>query len=194
MEKEAQRHLDILSEIERGQLITQRGLARRLGIALGLANLYLKRLVRKGYIKVTTIPSNRVKYLLTPKGLAEKTRLTYEYLEYSLYLYRQVRVSLRETLSPLVRNGHPRLLIYGGGEASELVVFTLRELDLSPIGVVDGAGGARELLGLRVWSVEGLCELEFDLILVAIFGPADHAVNELIDRGIPREKIVTLRQ
>jgi DNA-binding MarR family transcriptional regulator len=194
MEKEAQCHLDILSEIERGQLITQRGLARRLGIALGLANLHLKRLVRKGYIKVTTIPPNRVKYLLTPKGLAEKTRLTYEYLEYSLYLYRQVRVSLRETLSPLVRNGHPRLLIYGGGEASELVVLTLRELDLSPIGVVDGAGGACELLGLRVWSVEGLCELEFDLILVAIFGPVDHAVKELIDRGIPREKIVTLRQ
>lgn len=194
MEREAQRHLEILSEIERGQPITQRGLARRLGIALGLANLYLKRLVSKGYIKVTTIPPNRMKYLLTPNGIAEKVRLTYEYLEYSLHLYKQVRGSLRETLSPLVGNGHPRLLIYGSGEASELVVLTLRELNLSPIGIVDGAGGACELLDLRVWPLEGLRELEFDLILVAIFGPTDRAVKEMIDRGIPREKIVTLRQ
>ena len=77
MDLEAQRDLAILNEIEGGAEVTQRGLAGKLGIALGLTNLYLKRLARKGYIKVTTIPRNRVKYLVTPKGFAEKTRLTY---------------------------------------------------------------------------------------------------------------------
>jgi len=193
MKKEAQQHLEILSEIERGKPITQRSLARRLGIALGLTNLYLKRLANKGYIKLTTIPPRRIKYLLTPKGLAEKTRLTYEYLEYSVHLYRQIRLSLRETLSPLVKDGRPRLLIYGNGEAAELVFLTLRELDLEPAGLVDGEGGTLGFLRLKVWPLESLAGLEFDLILVAVFGPADSAVKTLTDRGIPREKIVTLR-
>ncbi len=193
MEKEAQRHLEILSEIERGQPMTQRGLARRLGVALGLTNLYLKRLANKGYIKLTTIPPHRIKYLLTPKGLAEKTRLTYEYLDYSIHLYRRIRSSLRETLSPLVKDSRPRLLIYGDGEAAELVFLTLRELDLEPAGLIDGEGGAPGFLRLKVWPLESLAGLEFDLILVAVFGPADSAIKTLTDRGIPREKIVTLR-
>jgi len=194
MEKEAQRHLEILSEIERGQPITQRSLARRLGVALGLINLYLKRLAKKGYIKLTTIPPNRMKYLLTPKGLTEKTRLTYEYLEHSVHLYRQIRLSLRETLSPLVKESRPRLLIYGNGEAAELVFLTLRELDLEPAGLVDGEGGAPGFLRLKVWPLGSLAELEFDLILIAMFGPTDNAIKTLTDRGVPREKIVTLSQ
>ena len=72
MDLEAQRDLAILKEIERSAPLTQRGLAKKLGIALGLTNLYLKRLARKGYIKVTTIPRHRVKYLLTPKGITER--------------------------------------------------------------------------------------------------------------------------
>jgi len=194
MKKEAQQHLEILSEIERGSPITQRSLARRLGIALGLANLYLKRLANKGYIKLTTIPPRRIKYLLTPKGLAEKTRLTYEYLEYSVHLYRQIRTSLRETLSPLVKDGRPRLLIYGNGEAAELVFLTLRELDLEPAGLVDGEGGAPGFLRLKVWPLGSLAELEFDLIVIAMVGPTDNAIKTLTDRGVPREKIVTLSQ
>lgn len=194
MEKEAQCHLEILSEIERGQPITQRSLARSLGIALGLTNLYLKRLASKGCIKLTTIPSHRIKYLLTPTGLAEKTRLTYEYLEYSARLYRQIRLSLRETLSPLAQNSRPRLLIYGNGEAAELVFLTLRELDLEPVGMVDGEEGAPSFLRLKVWSLESLAGLEFDFILVAVFGPADSPVKVLTDLGIPGEKIVTLMQ
>lgn len=194
MKKEAQQHLEILSEIEQGKPITQRSLARRLGIALGLTNLYLKRLANKGYIKLTTIPPHRIKYLLTPKGLAEKTRLTYEYLEYSIHLYRQIRASLREILSPLVKDSSPRLLIYGNGEAAELVFLTLRELDLDPAGVVDGEAGVPSFLRLKVWPLESLTGLEFDLILVAMFGPADRAIKTLTDRGIPLGKIVTLRQ
>ena len=96
MEKESQRQLTILTEIAEGRPITQRAIADKMGVALGLVNLYLKRLVRKGYIKVSTIPSNRIKYLLTPKGVAEKARLTYEYMGYSLQLYRKTRSAIRE--------------------------------------------------------------------------------------------------
>ena len=105
-----------------------------------------------------------------------------------------MRASLRETLSPLVQNSRPRLLIYGNGEAAELVFLTLRELGLEPAGAVDGEEGAPGSLRLKLWPLESLAGQEFDLILVAVFGPADKAIRALTDRGIPREKIVTLRQ
>ena len=107
MESQELRDLQILTEIEQAETLTQRSLSTKLGIALGLTKLCLKRLAKKGYIKVTTIPRNRVKYLLTPRGIAEKTRLTYEYMSFSLSLYRRARDSVQKSLGPLVREGCP---------------------------------------------------------------------------------------
>ncbi len=194
MEREAQRDLEILTELARGEPTTQRGLARKLGIALGLANLYLKRLARKGHIKITTIPSNRIKYLVTPKGIAEKTRLTYEYMDYSLQLYRRTRQVLRETLLPLRRQGKRRVAIYGTSEAAELAFLTLRELGLEVTAVVgeDGRGGS--FLGVPMCPPEEVGRQDLDLIIVASFAPADETVTALTARGIPRDQILTLRE
>ena len=86
-----QRDLQLLNEVGQNAAVTQRSLARKLGVALGLTNLYLKRLARKGYIKINTIPRHRIKYLLTPRGMIEKSRLTYLYKEYTLSYYRDMR-------------------------------------------------------------------------------------------------------
>src|SRR4030066_1064587 len=84
---ETNRHNDItlriLDEISKESSVTQRTLSSKLDVALGLVNAYIKRLTKKGYIKITTIPKNRAKYILTPKGFTEKVRLTYEYMQYS---------------------------------------------------------------------------------------------------------------
>src|SRR5574337_865739 len=101
MDRQAQRDLEILNTIAQGGPFTQRSLAQKMGIALGLTNLYLKRLARKGYVKLSTVPPNRIKYYLTPTGFAEKARLTYQYMDYSLQLYRQTRLALRQALEPL---------------------------------------------------------------------------------------------
>lgn len=194
MEREAQRDLEILSTIAQGGPVTQRGVAQKLGIALGLANLYLKRLIRKGYIKVTTIPPNRIKYLLTPKGFAEKTRLTYEYMDYSLQLYRQTRQALRETLSPLVQQGHCRVVLYGTGEPAELAYLTLRELGLELTAVVDGEGKGGKFLGVPIQALGDLPGEGADLIIVATFSAPDGMIEALTGKGIPREKIVPLRR
>lgn len=193
MEREAQRDLEILNTIAAGGSLTQRGLAQKLGIALGLTNLYLKRLARKGYIKITTIPPNRIKYLLTPKGFAEKTRLTFEYMDYSLQLYRQTRQALKETLGPLVQQGHRHVILYGTGEAAELAYLTLRELGLELVGVVDGDGQGGTFLGLPVRASADLPREGVDLIIVATFAPAEGLIRVLTEQGIPREKIIPLR-
>src|SRR5437899_9692839 len=89
MERRVEREFEILTAIAEESSTTQRVLAARLGVALGLTNLYLKRLVKKGYIKVAGFPHRpaarkRLRYLLTARGLTEKSRLTYDYMSSSI--------------------------------------------------------------------------------------------------------------
>ena len=108
---EAHRDLKLLEAVEQDSRVTQRSLAQQLGIALGLTNIYLKRLVRKGYIKCVNVQSNRISYLITPRGIAEKARLTYEFMDYSLHLYGEVRQHLRSVLQDCAAAGR-RVAIY----------------------------------------------------------------------------------
>src|SRR5689334_11339195 len=101
MNSAARRDLQALEAIAENDRITQRRLSTRMGIALGLTNLYLRRLIRKGYVKCVGVKPNRLRYLLTPTGIAEKTRLSYEFMDYSLHLYGHVRRHLRRVLAPL---------------------------------------------------------------------------------------------
>jgi DNA-binding MarR family transcriptional regulator len=138
MDLQGQRDLVLLSELDRNGGATQRTLASKLGVALGLTNLYLKRLARKGYIKIMTIPRNRIRYLLTSQGFAEKSRLTYQYMQYSLSYYRDMRGRLNDMLSTLEWTHGQRVAICGTGELAELAYLALREMNVNCVGFVDG--------------------------------------------------------
>jgi len=94
MDNKALRTLQLLEEIEQNHTLSQRYLAKQLNVSLGLINSFIKRLGKKGYFKITTIPKNRVSYIITPKGIAEKSRLTYEYIHHSYQFYKGARSKL----------------------------------------------------------------------------------------------------
>jgi DNA-binding MarR family transcriptional regulator len=195
---EHERALEILTAIGEGRPVTQRALAERLGVALGLTNLYVKRLARKGCIKVLEFPRKpaarkRLQYLLTPKGLAEKTRLTYEHMAYSLKLYRRTRQTLRESLGALRDHGAKRIALYGTGEPGELAYLTLRELGIEPVGVFAHESEG-DFLGFTVRPVVELAGEDVDGVVVATFGLPQPFVTELAALGIPAEKVLTLRR
>jgi hypothetical protein len=171
--------------------VTQRSLATKLGVALGLTNLYLKRLAHKGYIKITTIPSHRIKYLLTPRGMAEKSRLTYQYMQYSLSYYREMRQRIKQVLTQLSHAGAKRIVIHGTGELAELAYLTLREMDLTLVGIVNGQEG-QTFLSYPVWPIETLSKWAYDAVLVADIEEARKIQTRMIRAGVPKEKIVTL--
>ena len=198
MERQLERNLEILTAIGAGAPVTQRALAKQLGVALGLANLYLKRLAGKGYIKVREFPSKpyvgkRLRYMLTTQGVAEKARLTYEYMGYSLRLYRRTRENLREGMAELARSGMKRVALYGAGEAAELAYLTLREFGIEPVGVfaADGAGG---FLGFSVQPLTALRAADFDRIIVATFDRPEPEIERLLSLGVPADRLLTLRQ
>ena len=185
------RDLEVLEAVTQDREITQRGLAAKLGIALGLTNLYVKRLVRKGFIKAVNVQSNRLLYLITARGIAEKSRLTYDYMEYSLYLYRQVRIHLRSVLEPLSHSGK-RVAIYGAGEAAELAYLSLREAGLEPAAIFDG-NASGQFLGTEVRDIREQDRVAYDLLIVATLEPPGTLVAQLIGAGVAAEKLITLR-
>jgi DNA-binding MarR family transcriptional regulator len=191
MNLQGQRDLLLLTELERDGTVTQRSLATKLGVALGLTNLYLKRLARKGYIKITTIPSHRIRYLLTPQGFAEKSRLTYLYMQYSLSHYREMRARLRDTLSHATAHGVKRVVIYGTGELAEMAYLSLREMDMTLVGFVD-VGQRESFLSYPVWRPDVLAGWEFDAVLLADIEQAASYREMLGQYQVPDGKILAL--
>src|SRR5436309_7009255 len=119
--------LGLLTSIERDSSITQRKLAGDLGIALGLANAYLRHCVRKGLIKISQVPLNRYAYYLTPQGFAEKSRLTAEYLTVSFNFFRKARGDCAVLLRQCTALGWRRVALYGAGDLAEIVVLSAGE-------------------------------------------------------------------
>jgi DNA-binding MarR family transcriptional regulator len=198
VERQRQRDLEILAAIGEGQALSQRALAQRLGVALGLTNLLLKRLAKKGYIKIVEFPTKpaaraRFRYLLTPKGIQEKMRLSYDHAAYSLVLYRRARQTLRDSLALLSHDGLKRVALCGTGEAAELAYLTLREAGLEPIGVFAQAPDG-PFLGMPVRPVSALADEDFDALVLATFERPDAEIAALAALGIPGRKILSLRQ
>jgi DNA-binding MarR family transcriptional regulator len=188
---QGQRDLVLLSELERDGNVTQRTLATKLGVALGLTNLYIKRLARKGFIKITTIPPHRIKYILTPQGFAEKSRLTYQYMQYSLSYYRDIRDRLRKTLAAAANDGAKRVVIYGTGELAEMAYLSLREMNLTLVGFVDD----REVdtfLSYPVWRPNVLADWEFDAVLLADLARTADAAETLARQQVAGDKVLAL--
>src|SRR2546425_8127975 len=188
MERSTERELEILTAIGEGRPLTQRALAQRLGIALGLTNLYLKRLAKKGSIKIAEFPRKpaarkRLRYLLTPRGISEKTRLTYEHMAYALNLYRRARETLRGELSRLPESGLKRIALYGTDEAAELAYLTLKEAGIEPVAVFGGAAGG-QFLGFKVHALAGPVADECDAVVVATFDRPEACVAQLAGVGV----------
>jgi DNA-binding MarR family transcriptional regulator len=124
---EVERELRILEALENNPDTTQASLAAHLGVAVGSVNWYLKRLIRKGYVKATKMERRRLKYFVTPQGLAVKAHLTSQYMEASLRVYRELRQAARETLAQIRSAGYTTVRVNDKNEAIEIFRLTCLE-------------------------------------------------------------------
>ena len=137
------------------------------------------------------VQPNRISYLITPRGIAEKARLTYEFMDYSLHLYGEVRQHLRSVLQGCAAADR-RVAIFGRGEAAELAYLSLKEFGLEPVAVFDGQGG-RKFLGMPVRPIAEHTDVAFDLLIIATLDPAERHIAALEADGITRDKCFPLR-
>lgn len=142
--------LGLLAAVEREETVTQRSLAGELGIALGLANAYLKRAAHKGWIKVQQVPPNRYAYYVTPQGFAEKARLTGEYLSSSLTFFRRAKEQIGEALEAFAAADRRRVVLVGVGELAEIAALCQLQIDVELIGILDAKSHKDTFAGLPV--------------------------------------------
>ncbi len=188
------RDMHLLTELTRNPTTTQRELSQRIGVALGLTNLMLRRLVKKGYIKISGTKRSRLRYLITPKGILEKSRLTYEFIQYSLQLYGRVRRFLREQLMILSSTDNTRVVLYGTGELAEVAFLIIREIGLELVAVVDDTPSQPAFLGYPIQSLAETVTMSYDRMIVSSLpAPGQEAgLQRLVERGAPRERLILL--
>jgi len=192
MDPQDLRTLKILEEIEKDHSPRQRELAQKLNISLGLVNSFIKRLIQKGYFKVTMIPKNRIRYILTPKGFAEKTRLTYEYFKFSYHFYKDARLKLSHIFKEFSGKGVSRIVFYGMSDLSEIAYLSLLETNIEMIAIVDTKRAGEKFFHTTVKDPEALQLLSFDKILITIDGEIEDIFNKIMELNINQDKIETL--
>jgi DNA-binding MarR family transcriptional regulator len=139
------RELTLLENIENDPDVNQSTLATQLGVAVGTVNWHLKRLIAKGYVKVKRAERKKLRYIITPEGIALRARLAVDYVERSLTLYRRVRQRVREHLNQVQKAGYDRVCIVGKGDVADICRLTCLEQNVEvvadkniPILQVDG--------------------------------------------------------
>jgi DNA-binding MarR family transcriptional regulator len=179
----------LLSEISGDQQLSQRELANRLGIALGLVNSYLKNLVAKGFVRVANFPKNRYAYLLTPKGFAEKSRLAYQHLSYFSGLYTVARQDYLKLFRALAAEGVKGVAFCGIDEVAEIAYLSLKEVGLELELVMDLETAPQTFFDKQVVTpADGLAACTHCIVITSLKrGDALH--EELLRMGVAPEVI-----
>lgn len=158
--------LGLLESVARDGAQSQRKLAVDLGIALGLVNAYIKRCVKKGLLKASEAPTRRYVYYVTPKGFAEKSKLTLEYLSYSFSFFRQARSDCAELLALVKSRGCKCIILAGASDLAEIVRICALDAGVEIVAVVEPREATADLLGVSVVSSFDNVTKPFDAVVV----------------------------
>jgi hypothetical protein len=180
--------LEFLTAVERGEVVTQKSLSQRIGIAVGLINALLKRSMVRGHVKARQAPYKRYAYFLTPEGFAEKSRLVGEYLQSSLEFFRKARGQYTELFQSARRAGHERLAILGGAELAGIAVLAASSEGIPIIAIIEpDAPEGSQRFGVAV--ARSLAEVGgLDAVIIADeLAPQD--TYEELRRDFPNDRI-----
>ena len=162
------RDLRLLEELEKNPIISQRELSHKFGIALGLTNACLKRMVRKGWVRIRGFDHRRIGYYLTPKGFVEKSRLTFHLVSGIVQHYSELKQVIGERLLEIQRDGVKRIVFYGVSDEMEVAFVTLQGVNLKLVGIVedDEKFIPQFIFGYELEPVSRIKELKPECILI----------------------------
>ena len=184
------RTLKILEEFENGQAASQRDLAKKLNISLGLVNSFVRRLTKKGYFKVTHIPKKRVRYVLTPEGASEKTRLTYEYIRYSYRFYKSASQKIGDLLADIERQNAEHLVLCGANDFAEIIYIYIQETSMRVVAIADDHKAGKRFFRNEIIRVDQIPQIKFDKVIITGSDAHDVSLERLEKIGVLPETIV----
>lgn len=184
--------LAVLETIECHHAPSQRTIAAEVGIALGMANAYVKRCVKQGYVKLSQAPANRYLYYLTPSGAAEKARLASDYLQQSLHLFREARNQYAALISACAERGWHRLALAGSSDLAEIALLSaLAQPEIRVVGLIDGPGDHLPLARLPALTEADLSDLADAVLVTSLIDPRALALR--LGQMLPAERVLVPR-
>jgi len=182
--------------------VTQRSLSSDLGVALGLTNLLVRRLIAKGYVKVTGMGTRHIRYLMTPAGWEALAHATRQSLENTVHLYTETREQIRRSLSTISERcgmdaaGQKRVVFYGAGDVAEIAYVSLQSTDLTLVGVVDDRRTGRffdvEICPSDQLSADTIGTASYGHVVVTSLRHADAIRARIEGRGVPPDRVSCL--
>ncbi len=185
------RELEILEKIENDGHLTQRDLSREVGIALGLVNHLLKKMVKKGWVKIKNVDARRIRYLITPEGAREKSSLLYKRVETTIHFYLEAKKVIKEKVDQLKNDGVKSVSIYGINHIAEVLFIVLKELGLRLDCVVDNDKKGKEWFGYKVIDMDEFFKSNTSVLILASFNK-DEIENFCKEQE--KVKVVALRE
>jgi DNA-binding MarR family transcriptional regulator len=172
--------LGLLSSVEIDGGRSQRRIAAELGIALGLVNAYLRRCVKKGLVKVHDAPARRYAYYLTPKGFAEKSRLTVEYLSESFAFFRRAKADCADVFALAKERNFQDLILYGKSDLAEIAILSAVDCGITIVAVIDAAISATHFVGKPVVATIADLSRPFDAVMITELKDARRVLDEVV--------------
>ncbi|WP_050752050.1 winged helix-turn-helix transcriptional regulator [Nitrobacter sp. Nb-311A] len=184
--------LGLLTSLAEDGGLSQRRLAAELGIALGLVNAYLKRCVSKGLVKVQNVPARRYAYYLTPKGFAEKSRLTVTYLSQSFSFFRQAKSDCVAMFEAAKSRGLRTVVLMGRSDLAEIAVLCAIESGVEIVALIDAETKSGRFLGIPLVASIGAVERNFDAVVITDLVGA-HESRNLAALAVGRDRVLLPR-
>src|SRR4030042_3910092 len=162
------RELSLLQELEKNPIVSQRALSNKFGIALGVTNACLKRMVRRGWIRITSLNHHKIGYFLTPKGFAEKTKLRLHLISWTVQHYSTLKDIIGVKLLEMQKKGAERIVFYGVSDEMEIAYITLQGLNLKLVGIVEDEDkiDRKESFGFELKGIKQIATLNPDAVLI----------------------------
>lgn len=162
------RELNLLQELEKNPIVSQRELSNKFGIALGLTNACLKRMVRRGWIRITGFNHHKIGYYLTPKGFAEKTKLTLHLISWTVQHYSALKEIIGKKFLEMENSGIERIVFYGVSDEMEVAYVTLQGVNLKLVGIVEDEDKMvqKEAFGFELKGMSQIETMNPDAVLI----------------------------
>ena len=144
---------NILQSIENGEQISQRQLSSQLGINVASINFAIKKLTKRGFVKMLGANPRRMRYILTPKGITEKTQIAYKFFDRNFHFYKAVRKDVEDKIGSIPFNDKKRVALYGVTDLMELAYLVIQDKELELVAIVDDETKIR-IFGYHVIGTE----------------------------------------
>jgi DNA-binding MarR family transcriptional regulator len=192
---ERMRDLQFLEEIQQNPRVSQRELSNKFGIALGVTNACIKRMARRGLIRLKGFPPRRIAYYLTPKGFAEKAKLTLHFFSYNIQHYAEMKKVISRRLVEMQEDGIRRIAFYGVSDEMEITYITLHGSEMKLVGIIDENEMEKgtKLFGHKVMGLKEVKNLKLDAILVTSMREQARSIETLTKQaGLDSIRVLTI--